>query len=516
MKIIKIGRSSENDIVISPREGDVSKVHALLKVESDGTIRISDLKSMNGTSVNGKRLQGAEEVVITPDDEVLLGSHYRLDVWSYLKGALPDRERGHQEVMGEIRKTVSIGRNASNTIVLPYADVSGEHAEILLYKNGEMLLKDKHSTNGTTVNGLAVTSKKIVRGDTIVIGDGHLLSWETHLFDNPVVPKKKSMLPAIAATVVLLLAVGFYFFKEKIMPVGVMEKYGNSVVIIYNDYVYEVDLGEDKKIYMTKTDKGFELYNPSQNEPITITGSGFFISADGKIMTNRHVALPWAYDDNTKAVKAFVDNEIVKEIARLEQDKSNALIGNLVGAQINVLPVITTLHDLNKVNVVVSGKSLYLGIGLNDTYINSKSDLIGCLYLRDSGDKKLDVAMIQVKNKSLPGKVKEYVHLDDAVTDKKLLKPGMKLMMIGYPAGFALGQTTDGLKVNFEEGSLSRIADDINFGHNLPTIPGSSGSPIFNEKGELVGVNNQQLVNTQTFNMAILAKHALDLNNSTK
>ena len=515
MRILKIGRSLDNDIVISAREGDVSKVHALLKIENDGTVRISDLESTNGTSVNGKLLQKADEVVITPDDDVRLGSHYRIDVWSYLKNPLLGKENGPQVVTGELKKRVSIGRNPSNTIVLPYADVSGEHADLLLFKNGEVLLNDKHSTNGTTVNGLAVTSKKILKGDTIVIGDGHILNWEAQLFGKLALTKK-FMIPAIAAAVVLVLGIGFYFLKDRIMPVGVMEKYGNSVVIIYNDYVYEVDLGNNKKILMTKTDKGFELYNPEKNEPITITGCCFFVSADGKIMTNRHVALPWDYDDNTKALKAYVEGEIVKEIARLEQDKSTALIGNIIGANINVLPVITKLHTLNTANVVVSGKSLYLGIGLNDTYINAKSDLIGCLSLRDSGDKERDVALIQVKNKSLPGKVKEYVHLDEALTDKKLLKPGMKLMMIGYPAGFALGQTNEGLKVNFEEGTLSRIADDINFGHNLPAIPGSSGSPIFNKRGQLVGVNNQQLVNTQTFNMAILAKHAVDLYNSIK
>ncbi len=514
MKIIKIGRSLDNDIVISPREEDVSKWHALLKIDNDGKVRISDLASTNGTFINGKRLEGSEEEVITPDDDVRLGIHYRIDIWQYLKGSSSDGNHDHKQITGDVRKTVTIGRNPSNTIVLPYEDVSGEHADIVVFNNGDVFLKDKKSTNGTTVNGLPVKYQKIGKGDRIVFAQGHEIKWEEYVYGIKSVTKKY-LIPVLAA-VVLLCGIALYFFKDRILPVNVMEKYANSVVIIYHDYVYEVDLGNDNKIYLTKTEKGFELYNSGKNEPITITGTGFFVSVDGKIMTNRHVALPWYYDEDTKAAKEFVENEIAKNIANLEQEKSTAMIGNLIGAKINVLPLVKSVYDLNKLTVTVTGKTVYLGAGLNDTYINSKSDLLGCLFLRDSGDNKNDVAMIQVKNKSLPVKVKYFINLDNAVTDKKWLKPGMKLIMIGYPAGFELGQTSEGLKVNFEEGTLSRIPDDINFGHNLPTIPGSSGSPIFNERGELIGINNQQVQNTQTFNMAILAKHVVKLNNLKK
>ncbi|MEI6143205.1 MAG: hypothetical protein WCP85_28265, partial [Mariniphaga sp.] len=100
------------------------------------------------------------------------------------------------------------------------------------------------------------------------------------------------------------------------------------------------------------------------------------------------------------------------------------------------LPLVKSVYDLTKITVTVTGKTIYLGVGLNDTYINSKNDLLGCLFLQDSGDMIHDVAMIQVKNKSLPAKVNNFINLDNAVTDKKQLKPGMKLIMIGYPAGF--------------------------------------------------------------------------------
>lgn len=69
MRIIKVGRSQENDYLIN--EPEVSSFHAVITVSDDRIIRIRDLNSLNGTYVNGKRI--VSDTVITQRDEVKLG-----------------------------------------------------------------------------------------------------------------------------------------------------------------------------------------------------------------------------------------------------------------------------------------------------------------------------------------------------------------------------------------------------------------------------------------------------------
>ncbi len=106
------------------------------------------------------------------------------------------------------------------------------------------------------------------------------------------------------------------------------------------------------------------------------------------------------------------------------------------------------------------------------------------------------------------------VRLDRKVTDRKpvkvskeLLKLNEELTMIGYPLG--LPQKTD------EEGRTTNV-DIINksFKHNIDTFSCNSGGPIFNKKGEQVGVlvrgtgsNQTEREGENCFDWAVAKEH---------
>lgn len=69
------------------------------------------------------------------------------------------------------REEVNIGRQHNNTIPLADPRVSALHARILHQADGSYLLIDNRSTNGTTLNGHALTGSATLRdGDAVQIG----------------------------------------------------------------------------------------------------------------------------------------------------------------------------------------------------------------------------------------------------------------------------------------------------------------------------------------------------------
>ncbi|OFW03943.1 MAG: hypothetical protein A3H96_15990 [Acidobacteria bacterium RIFCSPLOWO2_02_FULL_67_36] len=71
-------------------------------------------------------------------------------------------------------RPVTIGRESTNTIVIESPFVSKAHA-ILQFQNGQYILEDLGSANGTRVNGQPIESAVLRPGDAIEFGDQRLM-----------------------------------------------------------------------------------------------------------------------------------------------------------------------------------------------------------------------------------------------------------------------------------------------------------------------------------------------------
>src|SRR5262245_49949684 len=68
----RLGRALDNTYPLS--EGSVSRYHALFTVDPQGIVRLTDLASINGTFLNGRRLVPQTPTPVRDGDRVQLGS----------------------------------------------------------------------------------------------------------------------------------------------------------------------------------------------------------------------------------------------------------------------------------------------------------------------------------------------------------------------------------------------------------------------------------------------------------
>jgi Mg-chelatase subunit ChlD len=104
---------------------------------------------------------------------VINDTHLYQDIPNILLEVTDGPLEGHKIPMD--KKLFRIGSNQNNDLVLVDDYVSGNHA-LLTYENGNLLLSDLHSLNGTLLNGKLVEDKTsaVFPGDVIRIGNSSL------------------------------------------------------------------------------------------------------------------------------------------------------------------------------------------------------------------------------------------------------------------------------------------------------------------------------------------------------
>ena len=513
MQTITIGRAPDNVMVVS--SPDVSGHHACVTVYDDGRVTIKDVGSTNGTFVNGVRVAG--ETPVRPGDRVLLGkTPADLNRFFPVGDPRPPVSNGKSTmhkgtIVGggggmDAAGGITIGRSSDNVVVMPQGEVSSHHAVLRQSPSGEVTLMDSGSTNGTYVNGSRISSVVLKRGDKVLLANKYPLDWEKYV-SGPITggkTKKTGLIAGIAAGIAAVLIIGLCAiflpgYGGKMSESAIYDKYNSSVVLVIHQFTYALHIeGVDdeavRELLYIKAGVNtnyFTIKNGSlvPNQFDTITGTGFFVSQDGMLVTNLHVAHPWEFE--TGAEKLNTIEQIFRDFF--------VSIG---------LPSYVT-------QVKVEGMTVAMGVIPNGLPI-SGANLTACREYKVSDMKERDVAILQTDTRTLPNKVEAYIDLAKADISDKALAPGNKIYTIGFPLGVSQANVTlsdMALHNQIQAGSVTQIRDENSFGHNCASAGGASGSPILNDRGRLVGVLNAGMPGTQGLNMGIKAKHVVDLLN---
>ena len=223
--------------------------------------------------------------------------------------------------------------------------------------------------------------------------------------------------------------------QEQAMPAVILNRYRNSIGYIYG--VYQVGFANQRPVVRAR-----------------VSGTGFLVG-DGLVATNRHVAEPW-YGDS--------------EAQKLIDQGASAMLENLV--------------------IFFPGSPT--PITLSPASVSKTSDL----------------AVLRIVD------LEAVRHLPALPLAKSPGSPGQLVTVMGYPMGIAgmvakspagiyerMAYRHNDISAASELAALSLIRPSTTCGHlgdvvgekliyDAPTAHGGSGGPVFNTKGEVIGVNS--------------------------
>ena len=488
MRLIVIGNSTRAQIVLNSQY--VSGYHAELIQLDNGDMFIVDKNSTNGTFVNGQKIEPEKEVSITRGTNITFAD-VPLD-WNRVPELVVD---------SNAKALIGIGTHVRNKIRLSGNRVSRFHATIKQTRDGKWYICD-HSTNGTTVNGSRISKDQWVllkRGDTIKCAGYEVENPVPSSGAGKVIGITAAVLAGIAAIVAIVIGLGRFSKSDA----KLYDTYKSAVAFIKVGYHYHLSCPTMEQLEPAKWrqleaflgDTDFTISYDSQGvsypvpfnnynkavqdkpQPITASATGFFISKDGHMATNLHVAKPWLYGADKYNV-----------------DVMQLLIKNLLN---RAGPGYAEYQNDLKVEGVMD----FIKV-IPNAYYNIEKNAIPAVEYTSSSSEDIDISIIKLQyEESLPGGC-TYVDLNKIAE----VKNGVHIFTLGYPMGEYLQEENEKIEAASSGGDVLKVEKD-SFIHNATTTGGASGSPIFDEYGALVGIHHAYHAQESEYRCAIKASY---------
>jgi len=538
MRLLKIGRDASCDIVL--QSDKVSSLHAEMTVLNNGDILLEDKNSRNGTFLMNKPIKPGTSVSVRRGDAIRFADVELM--WNQIPMA---------EDNSNYKALFGIGTNFRNEIQISGNTASRFHATLKISKDGKPYIQD-HSKNGTTVNGTRIAfgqNVRIKRSDAIVCGG---IPVDVKRFIPQNIWPKAIVGIGVAALMagLIVLVAGLVDRKPTIKALE------SATTCVIGNYYVVATLEDDpfKEVFkdagwpqewvfgMLPNDKKAKPVLKDFNDqviPFSYTGTAFFISSDGYLGTNRHIALPWKYINahgvnNEEIIKQFMAeyrnayipiNEL-KTYAQLEELKNASGLGKILHDYLmssNEGEFNRRFDEINgwiarfkssKLNL--SGKMVGIDVALKGSNITYTRELLPCHVVAESGDENKDVALIRLNNKQTPDKIVKngYFDINRARLNEKTLIPQQEdLITLGYPYELLLGMDFENkaLKPTIHKISVSKEPNDNGFQFQGEELGGASGSPIVDNEHRLVGVLYGGYSVGATFGLACNIKHLKEL-----
>lgn len=525
---LSIGRTAGSDIQYDPeQEVIVSREHGkIVKVTSDPPqFSITDNNSRNGIFVNKTRVKGSAS--LKPGDEVQLGSNgpvFAFDIYPRPQNMM--METKIMDIPTSIKATTVSEIN-------PGASVSGASEPV---KTGlgkqtveRMLVAERKKSFGTM--GIIIGLLVVALG---VLG---------YVFRDNIFGKKEKMPPATGIKTpeqiakenddrVVQIEFGWQlrdvstdnelWHEYTVVPDGTG---GTKLAALY----FRNQDGEVEPYLVTKTELDKRNGNGRPLGFAGASGSGFVVSPEGFILTNRHVAANWhtSYQFDQFAFPGVMVKWVNgKEIV---DDDDLVMPQNVT----KYVPANTSMVDGRPVNAnSIKGRNTYLNVIFSNTSL--RIPIAGEPLASESHD----VAMIKINTVQSLSKV---TMLDNYAA----LKPGQTVTVMGYPGvapeQYVLRKSND---VNNPKGTISSVptptvttgnigriipgSSDKNLTHSTAgdviqltinaTGSGNSGGPMFDDKGNVIGIffaGTQDAAGTQ-ITFALPIKYGMELMGMSK